>query len=142
MTRNKVIRATFLQRILVAQHPRTTLFHTPISFPCPRSGFHTFQCRFQPPPSHSNPRSDIQSTLVDFLLPLSRFSPPLRPLWLKSIQFPSRIPFTSSRPLSLPSPLAALHMSKRDAIGTAKRPSPKRAVDGPVCRTIPVKGQR
>jgi hypothetical protein len=30
--------------------------------------------------------------------------------------------------------------SKRDAIGTAKRPAPKRAVDAPVCRTMSVNG--
>ena len=41
----------------------------PPAFQCPRSGFHGFQCRFQPSPSRSCPRSGVRDVLVDFLLP-------------------------------------------------------------------------
>ncbi len=64
---------------------------------CPRSGFHAFQCRFLPPPSHSNPRSGIRDILVASLLPPPSRSPSLPlcslcPLWLKSLPLSSLTP--------------------------------------------------
>ena len=53
------------------RHP----IRSPPAFHCPRSGFHGFQCRFQPSPSRSRPRSGVRDVLVDSLLPHPSRSP-------------------------------------------------------------------